>query len=618
MSGSKASADGIFICYRREDSADVTGRIYDRLVDHFGPEPVFMDVDSITLGYDFRSEIDQKIKVCSIAIVVIGDEWLAEVDGKRRIDDENDHVRIEIEAALRRKIPIIPVLTRGASHPTKAMLPASLEDLAYRHGTSMRHEHFGADMDSLISQMDKLLGRQERTPAKPAGPKEPATPVKPTQTTQSRPAIPPVASISAIAASKEPAVWRRKRVIIVTAVAATVIVLLAITGLLTRPRLSVGRSAANDYAEAMKLATGLGGTRIDLPKAAEYLQRAAAKNVPEAEARLAYWINNGVGGLARDNVKAEQWAKKALADGLAAKAANSAEAQTELATLYEFGLGAPKDLEKAAELYQKAAHQGNQDAIANLKRLSKPAAAFPPGVGGVRINTSPPGATAALGGLGAKKTPVTFNANPGKYSLFIELDGYEPVAHEVEAREGELVDLGTITLQRSRTGVELTTIPQGAKVFQGDTLLGSTPLHLDNFPSGQTNFLFVLKGYLPREIKAQLNSRETFKTTVTLAKALQVYKGMISETVPITMKFGPLCASGIMTQSSTRGDTIVKFTGVWDGATLRALSREVVSKPEGILWEPESFAIRFSDDGKSAFYQCNYGTEMFVAKLSAP
>ena len=381
--------------------------------------------------------------------------------------------------------------------------------------------------------------------------------------------------------------------------------------------LSVSRSAANDYAETIKL-TGVGGTRIDLPKAAEYLQRAAAKNVPEAEARLAYWINNGVGGLARDKVKAEQWAKKALADGLAAKAANSAQAQTELATLYEFGLGAPKDLEKAIELNQKAAHQGNQDAIANLKRLSKPAAAFPPGIGGVRINTSPPGATAALGGLGAKQTPVTFNANPGKYSLFIELDGYEPVAREVEARKGELVDLGTIILQRSRTGVELATNPQGAKVFQGNTLLGSTPLHLDNFPSGETNFLFVLKGYLPREIKAQVNSRETFKTTVTLAKALQVYKGMISETVPITMKFGPQCVSGEMTQSSTRGDTKVKFKGVWDGATLRAFSSKVVSKPEGIIWEPESFAIRFSDDGKSAFYQCNYGTEMFVAQLSGP
>jgi pterin-4a-carbinolamine dehydratase len=158
----QASPGSIFICYRREDSADTTGRIYDRLVDHFGPERVFMDVEAIKLGYDFRSEIDQTIKVCSIVIVVIGDEWLAQVGGKRRIDDENDRVRIEIEAALRREIPIIPVLARGVSHPTKAMLPASLEALAYRHGTSIRHEHFRGDVDSLISQMDKLLARQER------------------------------------------------------------------------------------------------------------------------------------------------------------------------------------------------------------------------------------------------------------------------------------------------------------------------------------------------------------------------------------------------------------------------------------------------------------------------
>src|SRR5215472_11283315 len=138
----QVSPGSIFICYRREDSADVTGRIHDRLADHFGLECVFMDVEAIRLGYDFRWEIDQRIKVCSIVIVVIGDKWLARVEGKRRIDDENDRVRIEIEAALRREIPIIPILVRGASHPTKAMLPASLEALAYRNGTSILHEHF--------------------------------------------------------------------------------------------------------------------------------------------------------------------------------------------------------------------------------------------------------------------------------------------------------------------------------------------------------------------------------------------------------------------------------------------------------------------------------------------
>jgi hypothetical protein len=72
-----------------------------------------------------------------------------------------------------------------------------------------------------------------------------------------------------------------------------------------------------------------------------------------------------------------------------------------------------------------------------------------------------------------------------------------------------------------------------------------------------------------------------------------------------------------MTLSSTRGDTKVKFTGVWDGVTLRGFADEIVSKPEGILWEPESFAIQFSENGKIAYYKCNYGTEMFEAELNA-
>jgi TPR repeat protein len=363
----QASPGSIFICYRREDSADVTGRIYDRLVDHFGSERVFMDVEAIRLGYDFRSEIDQTIKVCSIVIVVIGDKWLAEVNSKRRIDDENDRVRIEIEAALRREIPIIPVLTRGASHPTKAMLPASLEALAYRHGTSIRHEHFRGDVDSLISQMDKLLAHEESTSSKLAEPKEPILPVKSTQMLQSQPAVPLVASLSSVAASKESAVWKGRRIITVTASGAIGMLLLAtIAVLLMRPHPSVRPSQEDDYTEGIKLAWGLSGMRMDQAKAEEYFQRAAAKNIPEAEARLAVRINNGVGGLAKDNVKAEQWAKKALADDLTARATNSVDAQIELAALYEFGLGVSKDETKASELIRKAADQGNARAQTNL------------------------------------------------------------------------------------------------------------------------------------------------------------------------------------------------------------------------------------------------------------
>ena len=138
MSSSKiqASPGSIFICYRREDSADVTGRIYDRLVGHFGQEHyVFMDVDSIKSGHDFRPQIDKTIEACSIAIVVIGDQWLAPVDGKRRIDDEDDRVRIEIEAALRRKTDY--------SHSDPACLSSYQGNVASKSGRfGLQTRHF--------------------------------------------------------------------------------------------------------------------------------------------------------------------------------------------------------------------------------------------------------------------------------------------------------------------------------------------------------------------------------------------------------------------------------------------------------------------------------------------
>ena len=105
---------------------------------------------------------------------------------------------------------------------------------------------------------------------------------------------------------------------------------------------------------------------------------------------------------------------------------------------------------------------------------------------------------------------------------------------------------------------------------------------------------------------------------IPLAKPLPVYKGAIGGSVPITIKLGADLKSGTMAQSSTRGETVVKFAGVWTGATLRAVTHELLSKPESILWEPESFTLRFSDDGKNVAYECNYGAEVFTASLGAP
>ncbi len=94
-------------------------------------------------------------------------------------------------------------------------------------------------------------------------------------------------------------------------------------------------------------------------------------------------------------------------------------------------------------------------------------------------------------------------------------------------------------------------------------------------------------------------------------------KGDSSTNVPLAITIGSDLKSGTMTQSGRRGDVDVKFTGVWDGATLHAVTNEVVSKPNGINWEPESFTLHFAYDSKSATYECLADGKTYVAELSA-
>ena len=115
----------LFINYRREDTAPYAGRLYDRLTAHFGAGQVFIDIDQIEPGEDFVEAINAKVGACEVAIVSIGPDWLsvADASGKRRLDDTEDFVRMEILAALERKIRVIPVLVGGARMPTKQDLP---------------------------------------------------------------------------------------------------------------------------------------------------------------------------------------------------------------------------------------------------------------------------------------------------------------------------------------------------------------------------------------------------------------------------------------------------------------------------------------------------------------
>jgi hypothetical protein len=150
----------IFVSYRRSDSADVSGRIYDRLIAKFGKETVFKDVDSIPLGLDFKEYLDKQVGECNVFLAVIGDRWLDAKDtsGKSRLDDPVDFVRIEIESALARGIPVIPLLVRDAKMPSEEQLPATLKKLVYRNGTPIRSDpDFHRDMDRLISALEKYV-----------------------------------------------------------------------------------------------------------------------------------------------------------------------------------------------------------------------------------------------------------------------------------------------------------------------------------------------------------------------------------------------------------------------------------------------------------------------------
>jgi formylglycine-generating enzyme required for sulfatase activity len=153
----------IFISYRREDSADVTGRIYDYLtppIGTFQPSEVFKDVDSIPLGVNFKKHLESMVEKCAMQLVVIGPQWLTVTDknGKRRLDDPTDFVRIEVESALVRGIPVIPLLVMGAAMPTENDLPATLGNLSFQNGMPIRRDpDFRHDMNRLVKALESWL-----------------------------------------------------------------------------------------------------------------------------------------------------------------------------------------------------------------------------------------------------------------------------------------------------------------------------------------------------------------------------------------------------------------------------------------------------------------------------
>lgn len=152
----------IFISYRRDDTAYQAHRICELLGEQFGGQSVFIDLDSIPPGVDFRQHIHDSVGSCTVLLAVIGEKWLTTArDGERRLDDPRDFVRIEIEAALQRGIPVVPVLIGATDVPRPEELPQSLADLAYRHAVKIRPARdFSRDVEDLIRGLNlhKTIG----------------------------------------------------------------------------------------------------------------------------------------------------------------------------------------------------------------------------------------------------------------------------------------------------------------------------------------------------------------------------------------------------------------------------------------------------------------------------
>jgi len=155
------SSNPIFISYRRSDSQAEAGRIYDRLVTEFGQNSVFKDVNNIPFGADFAEHIDRAIGQCQIVLVIIGKTWAtttADDNGIPRLENPNDLVRLEVESALKRDIPTIPVLLEDVEMPQQEQLPEPLRLLARRNAVEVGYDpRFHDDMTRLVNGMKALI-----------------------------------------------------------------------------------------------------------------------------------------------------------------------------------------------------------------------------------------------------------------------------------------------------------------------------------------------------------------------------------------------------------------------------------------------------------------------------
>ncbi len=146
----------LFVSYRRDDSAAITGRAVDRLRTAFGVDAVFLDIESIDLGIDFRAVVEDSIRESAVLIVMIGPDWLTAVHERRSAGLE-DHVLTEVRIALEGGKAVLPILIGDTLMPAPMDLPEEVRDLAYRNAARLDPAaRFESDILSIIAAVGRL------------------------------------------------------------------------------------------------------------------------------------------------------------------------------------------------------------------------------------------------------------------------------------------------------------------------------------------------------------------------------------------------------------------------------------------------------------------------------
>jgi pterin-4a-carbinolamine dehydratase len=148
----------VFISYRRVDSSAASRWLAQTIARTFGVQSVFIDTESIRMGDAWPDRIDEALQAATILVPVIGPSWLriADEDGRRRLDKEEDWVRNEIRHGLEAKLHVIPLLLSGTPPPKREALPERIANLARFQGFELRDDRWESDLSMLLSRLGDL------------------------------------------------------------------------------------------------------------------------------------------------------------------------------------------------------------------------------------------------------------------------------------------------------------------------------------------------------------------------------------------------------------------------------------------------------------------------------